>query len=334
MDKHEPVVLSAPVGVGRLDAWLAEQLPVSRSRLKSMILAGEVRVNGKAARPSTRLVGGEEVWVPAPAPPTTTLEAQDIPVEVLHLDEDVLVVDKPAGMVVHPAPGHPDGTLVNAVLHLLEAVHQEGEPGLTGERLRPGIVHRLDRGTSGVMVVARNPEAHAHLAAQFAAHTTERRYWALVHGEMKEQGTVDAALGRHSKDRKRFAVVENGKHAITHWSRLAVGRHGIPGDAQGGRVSLVECRLETGRTHQIRVHLTHLGYPIVGDPLYGSRHRLPGAVLSQSGPVEHQLLHARLLSFEHPGSGKRMRFTTSLPSDFQAVMTAVGLQQWIPAATE
>ena len=290
-----------------------------------MIRSGEIQVNGRSARPSLRLSGGERVYVPSPRPPMTSLQPQDIPVEVLHRDDHLLVVNKPAGLVVHPAPGHPDGTLVNAVLHLLDPIREVLEGCTESERVRPGIVHRLDRGTSGVMVVARTPQAHAHLAAQFAAHTTERRYLALVHGKVSASGTVDAPLGRHSRDRIRFSVVDGGKHAVTHWRLLGRGHHGVAGDARGGLISLLECRLETGRTHQIRVHLKHLGHPVVGDPLYAPKRQLPSAVLRETGMIDHQLLHARLLGFEHPATGERLCFTTSPPADFASVLEHVGL---------
>ena len=327
MDKAVPVELSAPVGAGRLDAWLAEQLPISRSRIKAMIQSGEIRVDGQIARPSRRLRGGEQVFVPPPPNPTTKLEPQDIPVPLLYIDEYLLVVDKPAGLVVHPAPGHPDGTLVNAVLHLLDGLQDGLQKAPEGERIRPGVVHRIDRGTSGVLVMARVPEAHAHLSAQFAAHSTDRRYIVLVHGAASQSGTIDAPLGRHGRDRIRFSVVEEGRRAVTHWSRLGLGYHGVAGDARGGKLSLLECRLETGRTHQIRVHLKHLGHPVVGDPLYAPKKQLPGSVLSETGPLEHQLLHAQRLGFEHPMTGQFMSFEAPLPPVFKAVLGAVGLSE-------
>ena len=319
VDNSEVRELIAPSKAGRLDAWLAEVLPVSRSRLKAMVVSGEIRVDGETTRPSRKLNGGECVTVPPVSSPTTLLTPQDIPLDILHLDAQVLVVNKPAGLVVHPAPGHPDGTLVNAVLHLLETREPDAVSSDSGARLRPGIVHRLDRGTSGVMVVARTPNAHAALAAQFAAHTTDRRYLALVHGESAETGTVNAPLGRSPRDRIRYTVVENGKHAVTHWRRLAIGYHGIAGNARGGRVSLIECKLETGRTHQIRVHMRHTGHPIVGDPLYAAKRKLPAAILSET-EVNHQLLHAYELGFKHPETGTYMQFRSSPPEDYRRVL--------------
>lgn len=315
----EVVEVVAPSGAGRLDAWLAGELPVSRSRLASLIKAGAVTVDGVAVKPRHRLLGGEEVRAELPPPPPSELLAQDLPLEILHEDDALLVVDKAAGMVVHPARGHPDGTLVNAVLGRLRGEWPDAPH-------RPGIVHRLDRGTSGVMVVARTPEAHAHLAAQFAERSVERRYVALVRGRMPEpRGTVDAPLGRHPKDRVRFAVRHDGKHAVTHWSVLAEAALGAAGDPTGGVLSLLECRLETGRTHQIRVHLSHLGRPLVGDPLYGGRGRTPRALREVLAPVQDQLLHAWRLGFTHPVSGARLRFATTAPPHLAAVLEVLGL---------
>lgn len=318
------VELVAPAGAGRLDAWLAGELPVSRSRLAALIKAGAVTVDGEAVKPRHRLLGGEAVRAELPPPPPSELRAQDLPLDILHEDEALLVVDKAAGMVVHPARGHPDGTLVNAVLGRLRGRWPDAPH-------RPGIVHRLDRGTSGVMVVARTPEAHAHLAAQFAERSVERRYVALVRGRMaRPEGTVDAPLGRHPKDRVRFAVRPEGKEAVTHWRVLGEAALGAAGDPAGGVLSLLECRLETGRTHQIRVHLAHLGRPLLGDPLYGGRQRTPRALRELMAPVQDQLLHAWRLGFTHPRSGARLRFATEVPAHFAAVLAALELSD--PAA--
>ena len=312
-------MLEAPPEAGRLDAWLASCLPVSRSRLATLIRAGEIEVDGRATRPRHKLLGGEVVRVRLPPPPPSEVVPQDLPLRVLHEDEALLVVDKAAGMVVHPGRGHPDGTLVNAILHRLGS-ERPGDPQ------RPGIVHRLDRGTSGVLVVARTEQAHAHLSAQLAAHTVTRRYAALVWGRMPQaEGTVDAPLGRHPKDRVRFAVQPRGKHAITHWRVLGESALRREGRGGGGVVSLVECRLETGRTHQIRVHLSHLQRPILGDPLYGGRRRLPGALAEAMAEVDHQLLHAWCLGFDHPTRGERVDFTTPVPEDYARVLDALGL---------
>ena len=310
-------VFIAPADAGRLDRWLAEQLPQSRSRIQVLIKAGAILVNGASARPGLRLVGGETIDVDIPPPLPSTLLAQDIPVEILYEDAELMVVVKPAGMVVHPSRGHPDGTLVNALLHRIRAHgHSPGDPD------RPGIVHRLDKGASGVLVVTRTDTTHAGLAAQFAAHTVHRRYLALVWGRPEPAaGTITATLGRHPKDRLRFAVVEpgRGKHAVTHYRTLATGRP--PKTGRGGEVSLIECRLETGRTHQIRVHLTHLGHPLLGDPVYGVGRKRPSAWKPLLAGLDHQLLHAAELGFTHPATGESIRCDKLPPPDFQAMLS-------------
>lgn len=313
---------------GRLDAVLAPLVPLSRSRLQAVIKDGGVRVDGAVVRRLRHaLIGGERVQVRLPPEPTTTLQPEDLSVPMLHLDDHLIVVDKPAGMVVHPAKGHDSGTLVHALLHLV-ATH--GPEATVGGRVvdptRPGIVHRLDKGTSGVMVVARTLAAHAHLAEQFAAHTADRRYLAMVWGRTPgPSGTIDAPLGRHATERKRIAVVEGGRRAVTHWERLGEGTYGVAGDAKGGVVSLVRCRLETGRTHQVRVHLTHVGLPVLGDLVYAGRRKVPGALRDTLGPVDRQLLHATRLGLTHPGTGVRHTWRTPPPADFGAVATALGL---------
>ena len=313
---------------GRLDAVLAPLVPLSRSRLQAVIRDGGVVVDGAVVcRPRHALIGGERVRVTLPPEPTTSLEPEDLSVPMLHLDAHVVVVDKPAGMVVHPAKGHDSGTLVHALLHLV-ATHGPDATvrGRPVDPTRPGIVHRLDKGTSGVMVVARTLAAHAHLAEQFAAHTADRRYLALVWGRTPgPSGTIDAALGRHPTDRKRIAVVEGGRRAVTHWERLGEGTYGVAGDARGGVVSLVRCRLETGRTHQVRVHLTQLGLPLLGDPVYAARRKVPGSLRDTLGPVGHQLLHATRLGLTHPGTGARHDWRTPPPPDFSAVAAALEL---------
>jgi len=315
----EEHLLEAPPDAGRLDAWLASCLPVSRSRLAALIRAGQIEVDGRTTRPRHKLLGGETVRVRLPPPPPSEVVPQDLPLRVLHQDDALLVVDKAAGMVVHPGRGHPDGTLVNAILHRLGS-ERPGDPH------RPGIVHRLDRGTSGVLVVARTEQAHAHLSAQLAARTVTRRYAALVWGRMPQaEGTVDAPLGRHPKDRIRFAVQSRGKRAVTHWRVLGERALGSAGNAGGGVVSLVECRLETGRTHQIRVHLSHLQRPLLGDPLYGGRRRTPRALADAMAGVDHQLLHAWCLGFDHPTREERVDFEALVPDDYARVLDALGL---------
>lgn len=335
-DDRSPLVVTAPPGRGRLDSTLAAALPQSRARLTTCIKAGEVEVDGVVVcQPRHKLRGGERLTVRLPPPPPAGLVAEDLGLPLLHLDEDVIVVDKPAGIVVHPGKGHPSGTLVNGLLHLL----RQPEPGaeVRGHPVdpsRPGIVHRLDRATSGVMVVARHPEAHASLAGQFHDRTVGRRYVCVVLGAPNaSEGTIEAPLGRHPTDRLRFAVTEpeRGRHAVTHWRCFGEGRFGVAGDAQGGRVSLLVCRLETGRTHQIRVHLQQLGLPILGDPLYGPR-KTPGPVQRALGEGTEQLLHAFHLSFDAPGGGSRRSFSTAPPEGFQAAVAALGLSDALAAA--
>ncbi|HCH65682.1 MAG: RluA family pseudouridine synthase [Deltaproteobacteria bacterium] len=311
---------------GRLDAVLAHQVPLSRSRLKALIQEGRITVNGELERsPRRKVWAGDVLVVHEPPPPPSGLRAQDLDVPLLHIDDSCVVVDKPADMVVHPAKGHPDGTLVNGLLHLItEARHEEGPyPTPPG---RPGIVHRLDRGTSGVLVVARTPAALTHLAAQFAAHTVDRAYAALVWGATPgPSGTIDAPLARHPADRMRYSVQERGKRAVTHWSRIAEARYGVAGDARGGALSLVQCRLETGRTHQIRVHMHSIGLPLVGDPLYGRRKPIPSSLREALGPIDRQLLHAGRLGFEHPVQAERLKFLRPPAADFRRVLLELKL---------
>lgn len=307
--EHE---LEAPVGAGRLDRFLASELPeLSRAKVQSLIKAGDVLVDGAPARPSTKLVGGERIAVRVPPPPPSELIPEDISLDLLYIDDDLLVLVKPAGMVVHPAKGHRSGTMVHALLHALP-----GHGGQPGER--PGIVHRLDKGTSGVLVVARHELALRRLQAAFSVHEVEREYLAVVHGEVRFlEGSVRNQLGRHPKDRVRFASVEEGgRHAVTHWRRLAMG----------AGASLMSCRLETGRTHQIRVHLSEGKHPVVGDPLYAGGHHLSASLRHWEAKLDHQLLHAARLGFEHPISGETMRFTAPPPDDFRALCAEAGME--------
>lgn len=282
--------------VGRLDKQLALALPeVSRSQLQKWIEEGQVTVNGQAVKPKHKLKLGDQVAVSEPEAKPVDLVPQALSLEIVYEDQDVLVVNKPQGMVVHPAPGHPDHTLVNALLYHSPLSQINGE-------LRPGIVHRIDKDTSGLLMVAKNDQAHRSLTAQLKAKTTAREYLALVHGEVKEErGTVNAPLGRSPKDRKKQAIVANGRPAVTHF-RVVERFLGY---------TLLACRLETGRTHQIRVHMKALGHPLVGDPLYGPKKTLPGA---------GQYLHARLLGFTHPVSGRRITVTAPLPAAFSELI--------------
>lgn len=282
--------------VGRLDKVIAKQLPdVSRSQLQKWILDGNVTVNGQTVKPKLSLKVGDEVVVHPEAPVKIDLKPENIPLDIVYEDDDVLVVNKPQGIVVHPAPGHPDHTLVNALLYHSPLSHINGE-------FRPGIVHRIDKDTSGLLMVAKNDQAHRSLAAQLKAKANQREYLALVHGVIKEdQGTIDAPLGRSKKDRKKQAVVADGRHAVTHFKVVKRYRH----------FTLVKCRLETGRTHQIRVHMAYIGHPLAGDPLYGPRKTLKG---------QGQYLHAYLLGFKHPKTGKQLTFTVPLPDWFQQML--------------
>lgn len=292
-----PIQLTIEQGdSGRLDKVLAGRLTqFSRSKLQRWISNGLVLVNGQQIADKYKVKIGDQVVVTPEGPHPIDLKPEDIPLDIVYEDDDVLVVNKPQGMVVHPAPGHPDHTLVNALMYHSPLSTINGE-------FRPGIVHRIDKDTSGLLMVAKNDRAHQSLAAQLKAKTTKREYIALVHGRIKEEkGTIDAPLGRSRKDRKKQAIVANGRHAVTHFKVLERYRN----------YTLIKCRLETGRTHQIRVHLASIGHPLAGDPLYGPRKTLPG---------RGQYLHARLLGFVHPTTGKEMVFTAPLPAYFQQMI--------------
>jgi 23S rRNA pseudouridine1911/1915/1917 synthase len=304
-DARHALVPAAAAG-RRLDAVLAELFPeYSRSRLSAWIKAGQVTVDGAPARPRDPVHGGETIVLDAVEEVQTHAVAEDIPLDVLYEDEHVFVLDKPAGLVVHPGAGNPAGTLVNALLHR--------DPAL--DKLpRAGIVHRLDKDTSGVMVVARTLQAHTALVAQLSAREVHRQYLAIVVGALVSGGTADAAIDRHPRDRLRMAVREDGKDAVTHYRlRERFRAH-----------TALECRLETGRTHQIRVHMAHLKHPIVGDPLYGGSLRLPkGAsedLIAALRGFKRQALHAEVLAFAHPVTGEAIRCEAPVPADMQAVM--------------
>lgn len=282
----------------RLDAFLSADGALTRSQAARLIAEGRVRVNGKPAAKSARLSGGETVTVDVPQLRETALPPQDIPLDVVYEDDDVIVVNKPTGLVVHPAPGHPDGTLVNALLHHCG----DSLSGIGGEK-RPGIVHRIDRDTSGLIIAAKNDAAHLALSAQLKDHSLSRTYECLVTGNMKQDsGTVDAPIGRSSADRKKMAVVPTGRRAVTHWE--VVARY--PG------VTHLRCRLETGRTHQIRVHMAHIGHPILGDTVYGAKKPVPG--------LTGQCLHATGLRFVHPRTGEPVELHCPLPPEFTAML--------------
>lgn len=279
----------------RLDAFAAERAPgLSRSAAARLIGEGRVTVNGGGADKNCRLAAGDRVDVTIPEAAETAVAPQDIPLDVVYEDEDVIVVNKPVGMVVHPAPGHPGGTLVNALLHHCG----DSLSGIGGEK-RPGIVHRIDRDTSGLIIAAKNDAAHLALSAQLADHTLARTYECIVVGRLrKDRGTVDAPIARHPRDRKKMAVVPGGKRAVTHWEVL--GRY------RGA--THVRCRLETGRTHQIRVHMASLGHPLLGDTVYGNHKAVAG--------LAGQCLHAVGLTFVHPRTGETVSLSCPLPEWF------------------
>jgi 23S rRNA pseudouridine1911/1915/1917 synthase len=286
----------------RLDRFLQVHTEehVTRSQLTRAIDQGAVTINGETApKAGARMRTGDVVATDIKATIVPDLQPENIPVDVLHLDDDLIVVVKPAGLVVHPGPGHPSGTLVNALLHLL--------PQTADGHLRPGIVHRLDKDTSGVMVVARSPRALACLARQFAEHSSHRAYQAIVVGKhLADTGTFDTLHGRHPKDRKRFSAhADRGRRAVTHYEVLE----------RFLTASLVRCRLETGRTHQIRMHLAEAGAPVVGDEMYGGKRAL-------SHHIQRQALHACTLGFEHP-SGEWLDFESTPPEDFTRTLTAL-----------
>jgi 23S rRNA pseudouridine1911/1915/1917 synthase len=287
----------------RLDRWIASRVEgLSRSRVKALIESGDILRNGAPTRPAEPLRAGDTLAVRIPEPePLAELQPEDIPLAILHEDSDLLVVNKPAGLVVHPGAGNDTGTLVHALLH-----HCRDLSGIGGVE-RPGIVHRLDKETSGCLVIAKNDFAHQALSGQFAGRSVEKTYLAIVEGTPRwPSGIIDAPIDRHSVHRQKMAVAKPGKgrEAVTHYKVLA----------SAGGLSLVECRPKTGRTHQIRVHLKHLGHSIAGDPAYGKR-----------GKFERHLLHAWKLAFDHPRTGARLAFTAPVPADFPLVPPAAAL---------
>ena len=307
-------VLETTVGAAqdgsRLDRALGELFPDhSRSSLARLVEQGCVRVDARpASKPSQRVEAGQRIEVTFPEPRSSSVEAQDLPLTILYEDDDLVVIDKPAGLVVHPAAGHRDQTLVNALLFTVKDLS-----GIGGE-IRPGIVHRLDKDTSGVMVVAKHDEAHRKLTEVWGTEQVQKEYLALVYGHpSSDRGTIDAAIGRDPRDRKRMAVVPHGRRAITEYEVAERLRY----------VSLIRCRLRTGRTHQIRVHLKHLGHPIVGDPVYsGPQYRgIPDKrvqrVLASLG---RQALHAERITFPHPSTGRTVTFQAALAGDIAGVL--------------
>jgi 23S rRNA pseudouridine1911/1915/1917 synthase len=298
----------------RLDKALAEASGLSRERVKALLAEGRVSLDGKpAVQPSAKAPEGARFRIDVPQATPARAAAQDIPLVVVFEDEHLIVVDKPAGMVVHPAAGNPDGTLVNALLH-----HCRGRLSGIGGVARPGIVHRIDKDTSGLLVVAKSDAAHEGLARQFAAHDLERAYLAVCNGHPAPlAGTISGRIGRSDANRKKMAVLPNnssrGKHAVTRYKVL---------EALAG-CALVECRLETGRTHQVRVHLSSIGHALLGDPLYGRPNPQVREILRRLN-FDRQALHAAILGFLHPVTGDKLRFTSDLPPDMKELIDETG----------
>jgi 23S rRNA pseudouridine1911/1915/1917 synthase len=305
---------SGVLGEGRLDAALTNALPeFSRARIQALIAEDALLVGGKLATDaSSKKFAGQNFLLSVPAPKPDKAEAQDIALDVVFEDEHLIIVNKPAGLVVHPAAGHADGTLVNALLH-----HCQGKLSGIGGVQRPGIVHRIDKDTSGLLVIAKSNAAHEGLAKLFAAHDIERRYFAIVSGvPAPPAGTISTQIGRSTINRKKMAVLpENkGKHAITHYRAIE----------SFGKTALVECTLETGRTHQVRVHMAHIGHPLIGDSVYSNRQN-PYRIGPNQSKFDRQALHAASLGFIHPISGETLRFESSLPEDMQLLLSQLRL---------
>ncbi|MBU3827821.1 MAG: RluA family pseudouridine synthase [Candidatus Lactobacillus pullistercoris] len=278
----------------RLDKYIAEQIPdLSRTRIKELIKSKNILVNNHLEKVSYKVNLEDQIKVTVPPKELLNVKPENIPLDIIYEDNDVIVVNKPQGMVVHPAAGHPDHTLVNALLY------HTRDLASSPEGFRPGIVHRIDKDTSGLLMIAKNAKARESLEHQLATKTNKRLYLAIVHGNFgEESGTIDAPIGRNPHDRKKMGVVETGKEAITHFKVLE----------QFKNYSLIQCQLETGRTHQIRVHLSYIGHPVAGDPLYGPRKTLNG---------NGQFLHAQVLGFKHPSSGKWLEFEIDPPKIFK-----------------
>lgn len=282
---------------GRIDKVLSQELAdYSRSQIQQWLKEERVKVNGTTVKANYKVKAGDQVTIEVPEPTVLELTPEDIPLEIVYEDEDVAVVNKPQGMVVHPSAGHPNGTLVNALLFHMQDLSS------INDVIRPGIVHRIDKDTSGLLMIAKNDFAHESLAKQLKEKTSLRKYVALVHGVIPhEKGVIEAPIGRSKTDRKMQAVIEEGKPAVTHFQVLE----------RFADFTLVELQLETGRTHQIRVHMKYIGYPLAGDPVYGPKKTLPG---------NGQFLHAQVLGFEHPRSGEFLTFEAPLPAIFQKTL--------------
>lgn len=283
----------------RIDAFIAEKVDVSRVTVQRLIDEENISVNGKKTKPSYKVQENDVIEVEEEKPKEIELKAQEIPLEILYEDDDIIVVNKPKGMVVHPANGNPDGTLVNAIM----AICKDSLSGIGGE-IRPGIVHRLDKDTSGALIIAKNDKAHINMSEQIKNHEVEKTYIALVKGIVKEnEATINMPIGRSTKDRKKMAVNKNGKNAVTHFKVLE----------RFNNYTLLEVKIETGRTHQIRVHLTEIGYPIVGDGVYSNGKNEWG--------IQGQCLHAKSLKFKHPITGKELFIEAPLPEYFDKIIS-------------
>lgn len=289
--------LNVSAKAGRLDKYISEHSDLSRSRVQELLTSGDILVNSKQEKPSYKVAIGDKISVHVPKLVPLNVEPEDIPLDIVYEDNDVIVVNKPQGMVVHPSAGHPNHTLVNALMN-----HTK-ELAASPEGFRPGIVHRIDKDTSGLLMIAKNTQARESLESQLAHKTNKRVYLAIVHGNFKEaSGTIDAPIARNPKERKKMAVVESGKAAVTHFKVLE----------QYPNYALVSCQLETGRTHQIRVHMKYIGHPLAGDPLYGPKKTLKG---------HGQFLHAKILGFKQPKTGQWLEFQVELPEIFQKKLT-------------
>ena len=282
----------------RIDAYISENTDYSRTAVQRLIEENKIVVNGKIEKASYKVQNGDKIEIEEEPAKEIELKAQDIPLEILYEDNDIIVVNKPKGMVVHPANGNPDGTLVNAIM----SICKDSLSGIGGE-IRPGIVHRLDKNTSGAIIIAKNDKAHINLSEQLKNHEIKKTYIALVRGIVKENNaTINMPIGRSKKDRKKMAVDKNGKDAITHFKVLK----------RYSNCSLLEINIETGRTHQIRVHLSHIGYPIIGDEVYSNG--------KNKWNIEGQCLHAKSLDFVHPITGEKMHIEAELPEYFQKIL--------------
>lgn len=294
-------------GGGRLDSFIAAETPLSRNAAQGLLEEKRIFVNGKCVGKSVKLKEGDTVEIYMPEVRECEALPEDIPLDAVYEDDDVIVINKPQGMVVHPAPGHESGTLVNALLYRCK----DSLSDINGV-IRPGIVHRIDRDTSGLIIVAKNNDAHIGLSAQLEDHSLSRVYYAILCGRLKADGTVDAPIGRHKTDRKKMAISSDGRRAVTHYRQLAELEDGF---------SLAEMRLETGRTHQIRVHMAHIGHPVLGDPVYGRPTQFEKKHPAIFGG---QFLHAGALSFIHPRTGERVTVEAPMPDNFKKALQLLG----------